>query len=208
MEEGSFAFCPFTLTFVGEFVYVVIVAKMKSRSSGFQGRLNTSSSPGILQNFSTRLGLQRHPISWTERLPDSHRFGRETATVGLARTHSASPYDKSHIWTCVRACVWACAHMCVCWRLHVFISYSFCHLWSFRERWLIQETCSWPHPFSYCAHAPEVCPVLSKESWNLLSSSLWNSIVCPHNLFLYLHRHSNSVLFVFLRSFLLTCSYW
>lgn len=74
-------------------------------SSGFQHNLKTSSSPGILQAFSTRLGLIRHPALWAEQLLDSWPLQCETAIAGVPELHpvswSRNSLNPSSMYACV-----------------------------------------------------------------------------------------------------------
>jgi hypothetical protein len=59
------------LTLKGKFTYLIVAAffsPILETSSGVYHRLKTSSSPGILQLSSARLGLLGHPILWTEKI--------------------------------------------------------------------------------------------------------------------------------------------
>lgn len=58
---------------------------LESTSSGSQHRLHTHSPLGILWDLTTRLGQQRHPVSWTGQLLHSWPSIQETAMVGLPR---------------------------------------------------------------------------------------------------------------------------
>ena len=80
-KTEAFAFCLLALTHADKLIYLMAVASLlvvELASLGFQCRLKTSNSPGILQAFSTSLGLLRHPAFWTERLQipmwDSHQI--------------------------------------------------------------------------------------------------------------------------------------
>lgn len=65
--------CLFAFTFVGKVTYSVaamaaFLLLVSDLASGFQSGLKISSSPGIFQTFSSRLGLWKLPSLWTEQL--------------------------------------------------------------------------------------------------------------------------------------------
>ena len=68
----------------------LLLLPQHSLASGFQYRLKTSNSPGILQAFSARLVLKRLPTSWTEQLLDTWLFLYETIIVELPKHLSQS----------------------------------------------------------------------------------------------------------------------
>lgn len=53
---------PATLYFIGKFVCPVATAELNLASLGFQYKLKTSRSLGILKDSSNSLGLLRHPV--------------------------------------------------------------------------------------------------------------------------------------------------
>ena len=63
---------PFNLT--NKLVYPSAAADVKCNSFGIQYRLNTVSSPGILQHSSSTSELLRYPISWTKQFLESLPF--------------------------------------------------------------------------------------------------------------------------------------
>lgn len=74
----------------------------KPASQGFKTGLHTSSRPGVLQSLNSRVGLCKHPASWTQPRPSPPPLQSKRAIVGLPRQYSGS-WSKTPPFLCVHS---------------------------------------------------------------------------------------------------------